>query len=72
MRRPGQAIADGQPLRGVRWQDHVDAWIDVRRSRMAKMDKTQLSETFLRYQGAAQGTVNWCPNETVPDDYYAI
>jgi uncharacterized protein YjbI with pentapeptide repeats len=50
----------------------VDGWIDASRSRKATLDKATLSETFLRYQSAQEGTVDWRPTETVPEDYYAL
>jgi uncharacterized protein YjbI with pentapeptide repeats len=50
----------------------VDAWIDASRSRKPALDTKTLSETFLRYQSAQEGTIDWRPTETVPEDYYAL
>jgi uncharacterized protein YjbI with pentapeptide repeats len=50
----------------------VDAWIDASRSRKPALDLKALGETFLRYQSAQEGTIDWRPTETVPEDYYAL
>ncbi len=50
----------------------IDGWLDASRSKKAALDRDRLSETFLRYAAAQEGTIDWRPTETVPEDYYAL
>lgn len=36
-----------------------------------KMNKTLMTELFLKYKGVEAGEVDWRPTETIPEDYYA-
>jgi uncharacterized protein YjbI with pentapeptide repeats len=50
----------------------VDAWVRVSRKQQPALDRELMSDTFLRYQGAEAGRIDWRPTETIPEDYYAL
>jgi hypothetical protein len=50
----------------------VDGWVKASTANKPLLDRDQMSATFLRYQGAEAGEVDWRPTETIPEDYYAL
>lgn len=50
----------------------IDTWIRLSKTNKPALDKDAMSETFLRYNGAEAGEVDWRPTETIPEDYYAM
>jgi hypothetical protein len=50
----------------------VDGWVKTSKENKPVLDKDQMSATFLRYQGAEAGEIDWRPTETIPEDYYAL
>jgi hypothetical protein len=50
----------------------VAHWINRSLGHKPVIDREAMSATFLRYQGAEAGEVDWRPTETVPEDYYAL
>jgi hypothetical protein len=47
-------------------------WVAASRKQQQVLDKEQMTATFLRYQGAEAGEIDWRPTETIPEDYYAL
>jgi hypothetical protein len=50
----------------------VDAWVGASRKQKPWLDAEAMTATFLRYQGAEAGEVDWRPTETIPEDYSAL
>jgi len=48
------------------------AWMKLTKGKSPTFEKDALTATFLKYKGVADGTVDWRPTETVPEDYYAL
>jgi hypothetical protein len=50
----------------------VERWVRASRKQRPILDKDVMSATFLRYQGAQAGEIDWRPTETIPEDYYSL
>jgi hypothetical protein len=50
----------------------IDYWLQIARKRKPALDREIMTATFLRYQQAQSGEVDWRPTETVPEDFYAL
>ena len=50
----------------------VENWLSASRSRKSVLDAKALTETFLRYESAQTGEIDWRPTETIPEDFYAL
>src|SRR5262245_48198605 len=50
----------------------VERWVRASRRHSPLFDKEVMAATFLRYQGAQAGEVDWRPTETIPEDFYAL
>jgi hypothetical protein len=48
------------------------AWIQAASSKRPGSDTELAADTFLQYQGAEAGKIDWRPTETVPEDYYSF
>jgi len=46
-------------------------WLTASLEHKPSLDKDAMTKTFLRYKGVEDGTVDWRPIETIPEDYYA-
>jgi uncharacterized protein YjbI with pentapeptide repeats len=49
----------------------VSTWVAAAQLQKPTLDKTIMSDIFLKYKGAEAGEIDWRPTETVPEDYYA-
>jgi hypothetical protein len=52
--------------------EEVDRWVTASRKQKPRLDAEVMAATFLRYQGAEAGEVDWRPTETIPEDYAAL
>ncbi len=52
--------------------DRLARWVESSERNQPSLDKEVMSATFLRYQGAQAGEVDWRPTETIPEDFYAL
>jgi hypothetical protein len=50
----------------------ADSWVIASAGKKPALDKSLMTETFLRYKGAEAGEIDWRPTETIPEDYYAL
>jgi uncharacterized protein YjbI with pentapeptide repeats len=50
----------------------AEKWAQASEKRKPAIDQDAMSETFLRYNGAEAGEIDWRPTETLPEDYYAL
>lgn len=50
----------------------VDHWINLSRSHQPTIDEDVVTATFLKYQGAEAGEIDWRPTETLPEDFYSM
>ncbi|HYT92354.1 MAG TPA: hypothetical protein VEL76_26810 [Gemmataceae bacterium] len=50
----------------------IERWVRSSHKHRPVLDKDIMSATFLRYQGAQTGEVDWRPTETIPEDYYSL
>ncbi|MDP2345778.1 MAG: BRCT domain-containing protein [Deltaproteobacteria bacterium] len=53
-------------------QDQALQWLRGTKGKGPKSDQDRSAQTLLAYKGAEQGTVDWRPTETVPEDFYAL
>jgi hypothetical protein len=53
----------------------TDKWVCAARGKQHKWNESvreQVSDTLLKYKGAAAGEIDWRPTETIPEDFYAM
>jgi hypothetical protein len=53
-------------------QEDALQWLRGTKGQGPKSDQDRSAQTLLAYKGAEQGTVDWRPTETVPEDFYAL
>ena len=62
----------GLTLNGELDSTTIFDWLQKSAGNKPVLVKDLMAETFLRYQGAEAGDIDWRPTETIPEDFYAF